>query len=70
MSAFIILIVCSIIVAVGFLWIFLILVSDGQYDDIYTPSVRMLFEDELRKQDPDNKDHSTESIKSDADNCE
>lgn len=37
----------SIVIAVLFLIIFIKLVKSGQYDDIYTPSVRMLFDDEL-----------------------
>ena len=39
----------SIVVAVGFFIAFIISVRKGQYDDVYTPSVRMLFEDELVK---------------------
>jgi len=39
----------SIIVAVGFFIAFIISVRKGQYDDVYTPSVRILFEDELVK---------------------
>jgi nitrogen fixation-related uncharacterized protein len=27
-------------------------VKSGQYDDVYTPSVRMLFDDELVKEKP------------------
>jgi cbb3-type cytochrome oxidase maturation protein len=46
MSVFIILIVASLLVAVGFLISFLWAVKSGQYDDDYTPSVRMLFDDE------------------------
>lgn len=37
----------SVIVAIGFFIVFIISVKKGQYDDVYTPSVRMLFEDEL-----------------------
>lgn len=37
----------SVVVAVFFLWIFIRSVKVGQYDDTYTPSVRMLFDDEL-----------------------
>ena len=33
----------------GFFIAFIIAVKSGQYDDSYTPSVRMLFEDELVK---------------------
>ncbi len=39
----------SVIVALIFFIAFIISVKKGQYDDVYTPSVRMLFEDELMK---------------------
>ena len=39
----------SIIVAVIFFVVFLKAVKSGQYEDTYTPSVRMLFDDELVK---------------------
>lgn len=41
----------SILVAVIFFAAFLYSVRSGQYDDTYTPSVRMLFDDELVKED-------------------
>lgn len=34
-------------IAIGFLIAFIWSVKSGQYDDDYTPSVRMLFDDEL-----------------------
>jgi len=37
----------SIIVALIFFFAFIKSVKSGQYDDTYTPSVRMLFDDEL-----------------------
>jgi len=40
----------SIVVAVVFLYFFIRAVRTGQYDDDYTPSVRMLFDDELVKE--------------------
>ena len=43
-----IMIVVSLIVALGFLGAFIWSVKSGQYDDDYTPSVRMLFDDELK----------------------
>ncbi|CAM3860991.1 MULTISPECIES: cbb3-type cytochrome oxidase assembly protein CcoS [Flavobacterium] len=49
MSVIYILITISIVVAVGFLAAFIRAVKTGQYDDDYTPSVRMLFDDELKK---------------------
>lgn len=48
MTAIILLIACSLIVAAAFLVGFLWSVKDGQYDDTYTPSIRMLFENELK----------------------
>lgn len=52
MTALILLISCSLIVAIGFLLSFLWSVKNGQYDDTYTPSIRMLFENELKKEHP------------------
>ncbi|QBZ98945.1 hypothetical protein GS03_02457 [Flavobacterium sangjuense] len=49
MSVIYLLISISIIVAIAFLYAFLRAVKTGQYDDDYTPSVRMLFDDELVK---------------------
>jgi cbb3-type cytochrome oxidase maturation protein len=45
MSAIFVLIIVSLIVAIGFLVAFLWAVKDNQYEDDYTPSVRMLFDD-------------------------
>jgi len=50
MSVIYVLLAISIIIAVGFFIAFVIAVKKGQYDDSYTPSVRMLFEDELVKE--------------------
>ena len=46
----------SIIVAVFFFIIFIKSVKSGQYEDTYTPSVRMLFDDELVKEPKEVKD--------------
>lgn len=51
----------SIIVAVFFFIAFIKSVKSGQYDDTYTPSVRMLFDDELVT-DKDKKKNKQESI--------
>ncbi len=45
MSVITILILCSFMIASGFLIAFLWSVRTGQYEDKYTPSVRMLFDD-------------------------
>ena len=47
MSVIYMLLAISIIVAVIFFLAFIYSVKQGQYDDSYTPSVRILFEDEL-----------------------
>ena len=45
------LIIVSLLVALGFLAAFLWAVKSGQYDDDYTPSVRMLFDDKPAKEE-------------------
>jgi len=50
MSIIYMLLAVSVVVAVGFFVAFIISVRKGQYDDVYTPSVRMLFDDELVKE--------------------
>ncbi|WP_140485758.1 cbb3-type cytochrome oxidase assembly protein CcoS [Flavobacterium sp. GSA192] len=55
MSVIYLLITISIFVAVGFFIAFVIAVKSGQYDDDYTPSVRMLFDDETVKSESRNK---------------
>jgi cbb3-type cytochrome oxidase maturation protein len=53
MSVIYVLLTISIVVAVFFFIIFIHSVRSGQYEDSYTPSVRILFEDELLKpEDP------------------
>ncbi len=49
MSALFLLIGISLLVAAGFLAAFIWSVNKGQYDDDYTPSVRMLFDHENEK---------------------
>lgn len=49
----------SVLVAVIFFVSFIYSVKSGQYDDTYTPSVRMLFDDELVKEDTSKKINKT-----------
>ncbi|PWL39390.1 cbb3-type cytochrome oxidase assembly protein CcoS [Flagellimonas aquimarina] len=60
MSVIYVLLAISISVALVFFAAFVFSVKRGQYDDSYTPSVRMLFEDELLpdldKEEPENKE--------------
>lgn len=58
MSVIYILLSISIVVAILFFLAFIIAVKKGQYDDSYTPSVRMLFEDELVKKPTSEKTQS------------
>lgn len=45
----------SVVVALVFFIAFILSVKKGQYDDTYTPSVRMLFDDELVTKKKENK---------------
>ena len=47
MGVIYVLLTISIIVALVFFVAFILSVRNGQYDDVYTPSVRMLFDDEV-----------------------
>jgi cbb3-type cytochrome oxidase maturation protein len=46
-----VLIIVSLFVASGFLIAFLWAVKSGQYKDTYTPSVRILFDEEEKKEE-------------------
>ena len=60
MGVIYVLLTISIVVAIIFFVAFIFSIRNGQYDDVYTPSVRMLFEDELIK---DNNEQSSETPK-------
>lgn len=49
MSVIYLLISISILMAIVFFIAFIMAVKKGQFDDDYTPAVRMLFDDELKK---------------------
>lgn len=56
MSAIFIMIGASLLMAIGFLIAFIWSVKSGQYEDDYTPSVRMLFDNHTKaKQSTENK---------------
>ena len=59
MSVIYVLLGISVSVALLFFGVFWLAVRSGQYDDAYTPSVRMLFEDELT--DPDTSSPQSDS---------
>ncbi|MGY3793831.1 cbb3-type cytochrome oxidase assembly protein CcoS [Aquimarina litoralis] len=50
MGVIYVLLTISILVAIVFFIAFIFSIKNGQYDDVYTPSIRMLFEDELVKE--------------------
>ena len=51
MSVIFVLIGFSVIVALGFLIAFIWATKSGQFEDDYTPSVRMLFDHTIKKND-------------------
>ncbi|SEG39760.1 cbb3-type cytochrome oxidase assembly protein CcoS [Algoriphagus boritolerans] len=53
MEVIFILIAVSLILAVSFLFLFFRAMKDGQFDDDYTPSVRILFENQPKKSKKD-----------------
>lgn len=61
MGIIVLLILISITIAVVFLGIFYWNIKSGQYDDTYTPSVRMLFEDKITDK-PDSKIDGTDTL--------
>ncbi len=59
MNIIYLLLAVSLVVALIFFVAFIFSVKNGQYDDVYTPSVRMLFDDEVRnakKEKSENKE--------------
>ena len=49
MAVMILLIAFSLSIATAFLIAFIVSTKRGQFDDVHTPSIRMLFEDEKPK---------------------
>lgn len=50
MTIIILLITISLTIAIVFLVVFVWNIKSGQYDDTYTPSVRMLFDGKRKKE--------------------
>lgn len=55
MGVLILLIFASLVVALAFLVAFVWSVKSGQYEDDYTPSIRMLFDNKPSEQKPSDK---------------
>ncbi|MBI5807311.1 MAG: cbb3-type cytochrome oxidase assembly protein CcoS [Ignavibacteriales bacterium] len=50
MQIVLILVAASLLIAIGFLIAYLWAVKSGQYDDRYTPSIRILFDDKNKNE--------------------
>ena len=61
MSIIYVLLAISVTVALVFFAAFVFSVKSGQFDDTYTPSVRMLFEDELVKENSTSSVNNSET---------
>jgi cbb3-type cytochrome oxidase maturation protein len=53
----------SIAIAIVFFIVFILSVKNNQYEDTYTPSVRMLFDDELVKDQPKSSENQKSNHK-------
>jgi len=60
MEVIFILIGFSLVIALGFLASFIWATKSGQFDDNYTPSVRMLFDDGESPADKDNNNNKSD----------
>ncbi|MBX2887380.1 MAG: cbb3-type cytochrome oxidase assembly protein CcoS [Ferruginibacter sp.] len=61
MSVIFVLIAVSLLLAGGFLLAFFWNVKSGQYDDDYTPSIRMLFDNEINDKNNNNNNNKTKN---------
>ncbi len=61
-------ILCSVLLAVVFLIIFIISARNGQFEDDESPAVRILLESEIIKDIPPNKGILEENIEDKSDN--
>ena len=61
MNALFFLIIASVTVAIGFLIAFIWAVKSGQFEDRYTPAVRMLFDDPADKKGINGETNTEES---------
>ncbi|GJQ64712.1 MAG: cytochrome oxidase maturation protein Cbb3 [Melioribacteraceae bacterium] len=61
MEIIVVLIIASLLVALGFLGAFIWAVKSGQYDDKYTPAVRILFENKKDNESKSTGKHPTQT---------
>jgi cbb3-type cytochrome oxidase maturation protein len=57
-------IICSLTLAAVFLVIFIIGAKNGQFEDDESPAVRMLLENEIIKEDPENEEKQDSDLES------
>jgi cbb3-type cytochrome oxidase maturation protein len=62
MIVIVLLISISLIIAIGFLISFLWNMKNGQYDDMHSPSIRMLFENKPRVTNNKKKSEKTDEL--------
>lgn len=55
--------IVSFVIALIFLLAFLWATKSGQFDDDYTPSIRVLFDDEIIKEEREEKKEQTNQVK-------
>ncbi len=63
MSAIYIMVGASLLLAIGFLIAFIWSVKTNQYEDDYTPSVRMLFDNTTKQEDKQEINNQTKKSK-------
>ena len=63
MSAIYIMVGASLLLAIGFLIAFIWSVKTNQYEDDYTPSVRMLFDNSSKQEDKQEINNQTKKSK-------
>ncbi|MCC6180907.1 MAG: cbb3-type cytochrome oxidase assembly protein CcoS [Bacteroidia bacterium] len=61
MSAIYVMIGASLLLAIGFLVAFIWSVKSNQYEDDYTPSVRILFENKIPKSKENNETNNNQT---------
>jgi cbb3-type cytochrome oxidase maturation protein len=62
MSAVIVLILASLVVATGFLLAFLWAVKSGQFEDKVTPSMRILWDDKKKKNNDEKNNDTNQGV--------
>ena len=68
MSIIFILVIIGVLVAGGFLLAFIWAVKSGQYEDSYSPSVRILFDDHIKEPEKETEKENTNNHKKNSSN--